>query len=327
MDLDEIFRIVQKAMQNPPLILVGSGGSAPYGLPTMSKLANHLKDSLGLRYQDDYYWQRFVENLDDGQDLETALTGINLNDDILESIRIETWKLISDKDVKLFEDVILSNKELAIGKLIKHFYQAHPKCVNVVTTNYDRVIEYACDSFDLPICLGFEGLYAKRFNHCFKNSNCVNIVKVHGSLDLFIDTHKTTIGIPLLKEFPIGLVPEIITPGSSKYQAVLKGTIRELLHEADRMIDNAEAFLCIGYGFNDEQIQEKIITKIQQGIPIVIITMELSDKATHLINEKAKHSIIIQKGDADNTSVCINRRLYTLPGNYWSIDGFMKILD
>ena len=99
MDLDEIFRIVQKAMQNPPLILVGSGGSAPYGLPTMSKLANHLKDSLGLRYQDDYYWQRFVENLDDGQDLETALTGINLNDDILESIRIETWKLISDKDV------------------------------------------------------------------------------------------------------------------------------------------------------------------------------------------------------------------------------------
>lgn len=159
MDKDKIFNFVQKAVSTPPLILVGSGGSAPYGLPSMTELGNHLVNSLDIKYKTDYSWNRFYENLSNGQDLETALSDIPLSDGIIEDIRIETWNLISKKDLILFRDVIFNNKTIDIGRLIKKFYQAHPKCVNVITTNYDRVIEYACDSLKLPICTGFSGLY------------------------------------------------------------------------------------------------------------------------------------------------------------------------
>lgn len=75
--------------------------------------------------------------------------------------------------------------------------------------------------------------------------NTVNIVKVHGSLDTFKDVHGASLNIPLMNKIPDGLVPEIITPGSSKYRAVLKGTTRDLLNASDEMIKYAKSFLCI----------------------------------------------------------------------------------
>lgn len=328
MEVNELFKQIQKAVENPPLILVGSGGSAPYGLPSMWELGNHLKTTLDPKYSGDYSWNSFIDDLESGQDLESALSNKTLKEEIIDDIKTETWKLISDKDLKLFEDVIFKKKELSIGRLIKTFYQTSLKCVNVLTTNYDRVIEYACDLAGLPIYNGYSGLYTKHFNHDFQKKNAVNIVKVHGSLDAFRDIHGETIAIPLLKELRPGLTPEIITPGLSKYQYVLKGIIREMLHEADQLIDEANSFLCIGYGFNDEHIQEKIITKINQGIPIVVITMKLSDKAAHLINEKSNHSIIIEKSDSpDSTTFIVNGKIIELAGTFWSIDGFMSIID
>ena len=328
METDALFKLIQKAVESPPLILVGSGGSAPYGLPSMWELGNHLKATLNPKYSCDYYWNSFTEDLENGQDLESALSNKTLKEEIIDDIKIETWKLISDKDFMLFDEVVFTKKELSIGRLIKKFYQTSSKCVNVLTTNYDRVIEYACDLEGLPIYNGYNGVYTKHFNHVFQKRTAVNVVKVHGSLDTFRDVHGETIGIPLLRELRPGLTPEIITPGLSKYQYVLKGTIREMLHEADQLIDEANSFLCIGYGFNDEHIQEKIITKINQGTPIVVITKKLSDKAAHLINEKSKHSFIIEEGEEPDSSIIIvNGKIIELTGTFWSIDGFMNILD
>ncbi len=49
MDKEKNFNFVQKAVSTPPLILVGSGGSAPYGLPSMTELGKHLVDSLDIK--------------------------------------------------------------------------------------------------------------------------------------------------------------------------------------------------------------------------------------------------------------------------------------
>lgn len=328
MDKDDIFKFIQKAVSNPPLILVGSGGSAPYGLPSMMDLGNHLINSLNLKYFKRDCWKKFAENINSGQDLETALSKLSLDDNIIEDIRKETWKLISEKDSDLFQKVVFANKVLAIGNLIRKFFEAYPKCVNVITTNYDRVIEYACDAMKLPICTGFSGLYLKDYCDEFPMKNIVNIVKVHGSLDMFKDSHGASLNIPLMKELPPGVVPEIITPGLSKFQAVLKGNPRDLLSVSDRMIKKANSFLCIGYGFNDEQIQEKIILKIRQNVPIVVITKKLSDRAAHLITNNAKNFVTIQEGEKENTTeFCINNKITVLDGCFWSIDGFMKIID
>ena len=97
---------------------------------------------------------------------------------------------------------------------------------------------------------------------------------------------------------------------------------------ADERIKQARSFLCIGYGFNDSQIQEGILTRIRSGIPLVSITKEVSDSAAHLLANNAQNYITIQKGsEPDKTEICINRSIEILDGEFWTIDGFMSIID
>ena len=78
MDQENIFKAIQKSIINTPLILVGNGASAPHGLPSMRVLGQHLIDQLGAKYHGTPCWDIFEENIADGQDLEKALTGIEL---------------------------------------------------------------------------------------------------------------------------------------------------------------------------------------------------------------------------------------------------------
>ena len=156
----------------------------------------------------------------------------------------------------------------------------------------------------------------------------MNLLKVHGSLDVFQDTHGGVVSAPMLSALPSGLIPELITPGSSKYAAILHGTHRELLLAADERIKQAKSFLCIGYGFNDSQIQEGILARIRTGVPLVSITKTVSDSAAHLLANNAKNYITIQQGPgSDQTEICINRSIEVLDGTFWTIEGFMSIID
>ena len=101
-------------------------------------------------------------------------------------------------------------------------------------------------------------------------------MKVHDSLDVFRDSLNAVISVPLQTELPVGLTPEIITPGRSKYEAILQGMPRQVLSVADSKISQARGFLCIGYGFNDTQVQENILTQIRRGVPIVALTKKHS---------------------------------------------------
>lgn len=328
MERDDIFRAVQNAVEDTPLLMVGSGSSASHGLPGMQELGEHLLKELGSKYSGESSWKAFRENLLAGQDLETALSDITFPPSILNDVKWETWSLISSRDFALFGRILFGNEELPLSKLLKKFYQAHPKRIDIITTNYDRVIEYACDLAQLPVANGFYGCYHKHFDKDFPSQESVNLVKVHGSLDVFCDTHNVAVSVPMLRERVPGLVPEIITPGASKYAAVLTGTPRQLLGAADERIGQARSFLCIGYGFNDAQIQENILTKARAGTPVVVLTKEVSEHAAHLLANNAKNYISIQEGKEKNTTeVCINKEIEILDGTFWTIDGFMKIID
>lgn len=167
MDTSEIFRIIQKYTEANPLFFVGSGTSAAYGLPGMGKLGEHLLESLSSKYASDSDWQHFEDNIKSGKDLESAMTDIVLKEEIIDDIRKETWKLISEKDLEIFSDVVFGNKEIALSKLIKIYYQSHPQKVDVITTNYDRLIEYACDKAQIPLNTGFSGYYSKFYSDLF----------------------------------------------------------------------------------------------------------------------------------------------------------------
>lgn len=328
MKRDDVFRAIQSAVKDRPLLIIGSGSSAPHGLPGMGALGNHLLAQLDSKYAGITCWDTFRENLKSGMDLEKALLEVTLTPEMLNDVKCETWNLISSKDLELFDRILFGNEALPLARLIKKFYQPHPRKIDIITTNYDRVIEYACDSVGIPVSTGFEGCYKKRFTGVFPSKDTVNLLKVHGSLDVFRDAHDTAVSLPMLRELRPGLIPEIITPGRSKFEAILQGTPRQILSAADDRIGQANSFLCIGYGFNDTQVQENIISRIRTGVPIVVVTREVFDPAAHLLANNAMHYISIQEGKAPNTTeICIDRTVEILDGTFWTIDGFMNIID
>ena len=328
MERDAIFKAIQDLIRDIPLFVIGSGCSAPHGLPGMKDLGNHLLTQLDFKYRGEFCWDSFRENIEKGEDLETALSGVTLTREILNDVKRETWKLISEKDIALFDQILFDHKKLPLSNLLRKFYQTHPRKIDIITTNYDRLIEYSCDSIGIPVITGFDGCYQKRFTGTFQPKGAVNLLKVHGSLDVFQDVHNITVSIPMLQELPSGLIPEIITPGRSKYEAILQGTYRPLLTTADERIRQAKCFLCIGYGFNDTQVQELILAQIRSGIPIVVLTRTVTDHAAHLLANNAKHYISIQKGPTPNTTeICIDRTISHLDGTFWTVDGLMEIID
>ena len=328
MERDDIFRTIQSAVEDTPLFIIGSGSSAAHHLPGMGLLGNHLLTQLNMKYTGTACWDTFRENLRNGADLETALLGVTLTPEMLIDVKCETWNLISSKDLELFDRILFDNEKLPLSRLIRKFYQAHPRKVDIITTNYDRVIEYACDSAGLPVSTGFEGCYQKRFTGAFPSKDTINLLKVHGSLDVFRDAHDVAVSVPMLRELCPGLVPEIITPGRSKFEAILQGTPRQILSAADERIGQAASFLCIGYGFNDTQVQENIVSRIRTGVPIVVVTRDVFDPAAHLLANNAKHYISIQEGmEPDTTELCIDRTIEILDGTFWTVDGFMDIID
>lgn len=329
MENNDIFKKIQEYVSDVPLILFGTGGTMPYGIPGMGKLSEFLIKNLNDKYDDDEGWSKFIRNIRAGKDLESALTDITLDRNILNDIIVKTWELVNEYDLKFFYEKILNNIIVPIAQLINRFYEPTPQCVNIITTNYDRIIEYACDQMLIPIDKRFDGYYYKNVSTSeMKKKKVVNLIKVHGSLDLFKDINGRVHSIPLQKEIPKGLVPEIVTPGENKYKSILVGEYRDLIHIADDLISNAKSFLCIGYGFNDEQIQRNIIGKINIGNPIVVVTKELSEKSRQLIVRNSTKYIIIEqcKSDPSKTAFYINKEEYLIEGEYWSVDKFLEII-
>ena len=140
MELDEIFKRVQEIAQKKPLLFVGTGGSIPYGIPGMDKLCERLKEELSPIFAEQPTWNAFLQELDNGDGLESALLKVTLPDEIQTEILNVTWNLVTTADLKLFRSLVYGEKHIALGDLIQFFYRADPQCVSIITTNYDRMI-------------------------------------------------------------------------------------------------------------------------------------------------------------------------------------------
>ena len=97
MEKDKIFELVQKYINSIPVILLGSGASAPYGIATMSMLAIELKKNLAgfTAPEDTECIQKFIQELDKHNDLEQALLAIKATANVEKRIQEVTWKLIN----------------------------------------------------------------------------------------------------------------------------------------------------------------------------------------------------------------------------------------
>lgn len=167
---DEVFSLAQKFLSDPPVIIWGSGATIPYGLPSMNDLKKALKPHIG--------------ELDGDANLEVALGNIDDEkkiNEIREVIRNEVLK----KDIACLKSSIQNPHHLKPTiRMISKFYNAHPQKIDIVTSNYDRVLEYALSQGGYNYTDGFTGKPLSKFEKSsFGSSKIINLIKVHGSLN------------------------------------------------------------------------------------------------------------------------------------------------
>lgn len=278
-----------------PVIVLGSGASAAHGMPTMPKLRDCLVATPlppGLPSQDYLTWTAFLGKVAT-VDLETALTEVRLNDRLTRHVAETTWNLLTPADIAVFHKVILDRQSLPLTRLFQHLLATTHTEIDVVSTNYDRLAEYAADAGDLchSTGFGFGHLRNRAADAPFgitqggKKARTVRIWKVHGSLDWFRDLDNITIGLPITSDYPARLVPDIVTPGIEKFRLTGHEPFRSIQDGADKALQSAGAYLCIGYGFNDEHVQEKLVRRCADPrIPLVLLTKKLTDAATAFLS-------------------------------------------
>lgn len=334
---DEQFeKQAQEYYREAPAIVLGSGASAAHGISGMGALAERIVSDIDvsdLPEKEQGAWGKFCESLDRGVDLETALTKHVLSEELTSRIIRVTWKVIKRDDENTFLNSLQVDNLFPLRRLLDHMFKSTVQNVSIVTTNYDRLAEYACDLGRFPHYTGFtHGYYRQRAAPMETTVNRrVDIWKVHGSLDWFESPLREVVAISGASEVPENYSPQIVTPGAQKYQKTHLEPFRTVMQNADEAIGSAKSYLCIGYGFNDEHIQPKLMANCKQhNIPITIITRSLSHEARQLIDGgEATQYLAIERGDSDDESIVYSSQRASplrVDKNLWSLEGYLSLI-
>ena len=339
-DFDSVAKFAQDCISRVPVVVLGSGASIPHGYPSMPSLAVYLTmnvDTNGLNARELQQWSEF-RNLVATSDLEKALTDVHTSEDLTHRIIESTWECIAEAERKVFLQLIDSPQCLPLTRLFRKLFASTHSKIDIVTTNYDRIAELAADGAAYCHNTGFShGFYRTRHTgqpielfQSLKPVRTVNVWKVHGSLDWFENVDKVTIGLPVPEARYQGLAPVIVTPGVDKYRRTQQEPFRTILGAADAALAEAESYLCIGYGFNDEHIQPKLIERCRSNpVPLVIITKTLTQKTQEFLASGQCLSYLALEECAGGTFAFTNNAPggFRLPGaNAWTLPGFLDLV-
>ncbi len=309
---------------------MGSGASAAYGFAGMSQLATHLVQSITPDLEDHQEWNEFKSELESGTDLETALHRVTISERLEKKIINSTRELILRQDLEVFNSIVKKEINLPLGRLLQFFSRTAHQTIKVVTTNYDRLAEYAIEQAFLNFNTGFSGEYQKTFKGFNRRLiEPVELLKVHGSLDWFLLDGVNVVGIPdIISEDKIAMTPLMVTPGIRKYEHTHNDPFRSIIARADIAFETANSILCVGYGFNDRHIQPKLNDRLRQGrIPILIATKSLSESAMRFIKSATAPNVIgIEEFNSGTRIVYHDAEEIVEDLSFWSLEELIKLV-
>ena len=277
----------------------------------------------------------FIENLNHGMGLEKALLNTKATDEVENDIVCKVWNLIeyADRDVYI---KMLNGEDMALRPLLDFIIYKDPaKICNIVTTNYDRIIEYAACQTDAYINTGFTpNIVGHPYNKIefspkkleSEYTGTLNIWKVHGSLDWFKKDDKV-LSLTNTSSIPHDYTPCIITPGTNKYERTQQEPYREIFSHVDTVFNTATGFLCIGYGFNDSHVHP-VLLKIAQkrGVRILLVTKDITKPIEdNVINAGYDYIAIYSDGSNGTIFKTPSGSMAISDEIYWNIGGFEKI--
>lgn len=333
--LDKISKQAQDYYKETPVIILGSGASAAFGMSGMRDLSQYLITAISsddLSPQEQSSWERFCGLLNDNIDLESALHEVTLSIVLTERVLVSTWNLLVPQDLDVFEKSLKNPDLFSLGKLLKHMFRSTRNELNIITSNYDRLAEYACEQENIHHYSGFSHGYRRHHvkKDYLKCARQINIWKVHGSLDWFVDEQGVISALGNVKHIPDGLKPLIVTPGIEKYRNTHREPYKTTIHNSDDVLDAATSYLCVGFGFNDEHIQEKLVNRCTKDAKIIVVTQQLSESAKNFLFKGNVGNYLAIEAFDNNENSNVYSSLFekpvTINGNYWSLAGFTNLI-
>ena len=305
----------------------------------MDVLSDYLRDNLkpdSVLEADS--WDQVNAALSNGDHLEAALEGRTLPDTLLSKIVTLTWRCVNERDMALLDIAASNGSEFALGRLLSGMFSSTQTELHVVTTNYDRVAEYACNSKGILFQTGFAPGYVQKwestgrvkFSHGAKASRVVKIWKVHGSLDWFRTRDERTVGLPIFELPCANYTPLIVTPGLNKYEKTYEDPFRTTINGADMALRSASAFLCIGFGFRDQHIHPKIVERCREkNVPIVVLAKMLTNEARGFLRNRAGTNYLAIEQNGHDSKVYYSESpsgVQVPVSDIWSLSGFNNLV-
>lgn len=327
----------QRAISATPVIILGSGASAAHGVPGMGALAMHLMAAPPptlWTVEENKEWDTFLSHLRGGADLESALQAIRPTERQTHFVASVTREFLLPSDLDVVSALLTDRHHLPLSRLYRHLFDSTHTTLHVVTPNYDRLAEYAADAADVSCFNGFNYGYLQsrasdprtRITIRGRETRTVAVWKVHGSLDWFQSAGRQIIGVRSALAVPADHAPLMITPGIDKYRLTHGEPFRTILACSDNALENARAYFCVGYGFNDEHVQTKLIERCDRdSTPLVVITKELTKTAKEfLASGRCRGYLAIEDGPAGARAYMHNfPEGFDLHMPLWRLDHFL----
>lgn len=315
-DYKALIEYIQGHFTDGLVIVAGSGLSAAEGVPGMHALAGHLSSKAHyLSGEDSVLWDLIQAELDKNAGLESALLKHAPSQSLEEWIVCETCTFLIPKERDVMTSVISGRHTLRMTRLLSHVLKPTAG-IPILTPNYDRLIELACEMAQYHVDTTAIGQYAGSFDHersCM--GSCKQIVtrakrpllehypraivlKPHGSFDWY-----KLGGTPRRCSLDLDADRLVITPGLNKYRAGYESPFDKHRDLANDHINRASRLFVVGYGFNDDHLQTHLVRRIRDGTPTLILTLEATQVAIGLAQEAPTCVCVSKAGTGDGITV------------------------
>ena len=115
----------------------------------------------------------------------------------------------------------------------------------------------------------------------------------------------------------------IVVPGPTKYEDALVNQLFDgMRSEMNVAVGRASALLCVGFGFNDNHLQGAIRTRLDSGMPVLILTRDLTPNIKTVLG-RYPHVLAIQRQNR-GAEVHFDGKVVVLPDPVWQLDTFLK---
>lgn len=340
--LSAVYERIQNLFSSGLVTVIGSGASCSYGLPSMSQLADGITLALPKLIAqisdpgDGAALQQVSTALASGESLEKALSA-DRSDEVQRLIRATVGRLVRSAEEKAIQRLISDPTQAIYIRLFELILKVN-RTADVITTNYDRLIEVSAalgnqrvDTMFYGQTLGrldkdrarlemYEGLQlphgASRQRRVPPFAPHIRLAKPHGSLD-WKEIDGTVYRAEIVED-----IPHIIAPSAHKFREGYDIGFQEHVTRSSEAIMQATGFFFVGFGFNDEHLQTHLTARLRQT-PSLVLAQYLTDSAKSFLQHSPQMIAVEASQSGGGATIHFNGTSIDTKLPLWELDTFL----